>query len=84
MELRMVHLQRNFYGENKGHLEGTLEITTVSGDIKIRLDEQKAERILQIVSQQLVESAKEVAENITREIIEHTPALEHKEEDDVS
>ena len=81
MELRSLYLTRETYGEKKGTLSGNLEVTTISGDIKIRLIGERAEQILAIVTEQLVETAKDVAENITREVIEHAPALEDKSDE---
>lgn len=81
MELRMLHLSRETYGESKGRLKGKLSVTTSYGEIDLKLEDERAEQILQIVADQLVESAKEVAQNITREVLEHqAPALEHRDE----
>ena len=78
MELKSLNLNRYSY-QNDGKLTGTLHVTSNEGsEIKIVLTEDKADKILALISEQLVESAKEIAENLTREIIEHRPALEDK------
>lgn len=81
MQLSGIHLSRSQYGADQGKLSGSLSVTTEYGDIKLVLSEEKAEKILMLVSEQLVESAKEIAENITREIIEHRPLLDAPSED---
>ncbi len=78
MELSGIHLTRSTYGADKGRLSGLLTVTTVGGDIKLILSEERAQAILMLMSDQLVDSAKEIAENITKEIIEHQPILEDK------
>lgn len=82
MKLSSLNLRRSSYGVDQGELAGTLVVTTVSGDIQLRLSQEKCEQILAIVSEQLVDSAKEVAENITKEIVEHRHVLEHKESEE--
>ena len=81
MQLRSIYLSRPGYGEDKDMLQGKFEITTQSGEITIKLDEEKAEQILRLITDQLVESAQEVANNLTKEIIEHKPALEDKSDE---
>lgn len=83
MQLSGINLTRSTFGADKGKLSGTLHITTQSGDIKLILSEEKAQQILILISEQLVESAKELAEDITKEIIEHQPILEDKSGEEV-
>ncbi len=78
MQLRMVHLARNNYGDDKGLLKGSVEVTTLAGEIKLHLDEEKAEKILALIADQLVENTQEIAQSITSSIINHKPALEDK------
>lgn len=80
MELRTIYLSRETYGADKGKLKGNVTVSTLAGEIKLYLSEEKAGRILNICADQLVENAKEVAQNITKEILEHNPnaALGHE------
>jgi hypothetical protein len=71
MELNTLHLTRESWGSDKGKLKGRLSVTTESGEIHLTLTQEKAERILTIVAEQLVDQAKEIAHNLTREILEH-------------
>ena len=80
MELSSLHLRRSGYGIDKGELTGSLVVTTMSGEVNLKLSGKNAEKILAVVADQLVEQAQEVAHNITRDILEHNPnkALEHQ------
>lgn len=60
-------------------LQGKAEFAGPKGEITIPLNEVTSQRIVELVSQQLVDSAREVAQLIAADVYSQVPALEHKE-----
>ena len=60
-------------------LVGSIEFKNDLGSIKLDLSEEMAQKILAIVAEGVVESAKEVASKLTANLlVQGAPALEHR------
>jgi hypothetical protein len=60
-------------------LVGTIEFKNDLGSIKLELSEEMAQKILAVVAEGVVESAKEVATKLTSNLLmQSAPALEHR------
>jgi hypothetical protein len=68
------------FGEDLGQLKGEIKVKGRHGEISFYLDEEKAARIVAVIADQLVEATKEVAENITAEVLTHHTQIEHQQE----
>ena len=78
MLLKSLHMQRPYY-PTTGPLTGTIEFEAEHGKVELRLTEAACEQILRIVAGGMVDAAREVAEELTANIITAaSPMLEHK------
>jgi len=81
MQLERLSMQRKCYGPNEGKLEGTISFKNPDGEIQIMLDDNSCHKILALCAEGLVNSAQQVAQNLTTAIITQTgPLLEHTEQ----
>jgi hypothetical protein len=76
MQLESISIIRNSYGfvyENlqPGETGGKIKLSCKGGDFTVILQPHHVGAILQIVSGALVEHTRAVAQDITREVIEH-------------
>lgn len=81
MELQSINLRRSSYGADKGCLSGTMIISTQDADINMKLSGETANKILILIADDMANEARNVADNITKEIIEYTPVLEDKSDE---
>jgi hypothetical protein len=82
MILKSLVIQRanNWDEKCTGALVGSIKFKNDSGAIELTLSEEMAQRILAIVADGVVESAKEVATKLTAALLVHSaPALEFRE-----
>jgi len=80
MQLERLTMQRKYYGPNDGKLEGTISFKNPDGEIQIILDDNSCHNILALCAEGLVNSAQQVAQNLTAAVITQTgPLLENKE-----
>lgn len=78
MELQDLSLSRHTWETGKP-LRGAIKFGSPIGEVKLTLTEQDCKDILKIVSERLLEQTRQVANNMTTEIIEASgPALEDK------
>lgn len=81
MNLKSLNLSRNDYGfayqgTPPGCIGGTISYDGEGGQVTIRLTRAHVAQILAIVADAMVETTRELANNLTRETIEHaTSAL---------
>lgn len=77
MKLESLNISCHAWDDNK--LYGNIKFSGSSGDIQLILKQEQCQEILQIVAKELVASAKEVARDLTEELVESTGILlEHK------
>lgn len=57
------------YGPDKGKLKGSVEFVGVHGEIKVRLNNDTAGRMLAVVADNLVSAARETAAMMTAQVI---------------
>jgi hypothetical protein len=74
MRLQKIYIRRPWNDEKR--LEGSVEFAGKSGEISLHLTDELSRRVLEVVADELVASSRQVAQDLTREIIEaHAPAL---------
>ena len=61
--------------------EGEIKYSGDHGDVSIHLNHETSLKVLAVVADQLVESSKELAQDLTREIVESQPLLTHGEDE---
>lgn len=77
LQLESLNISRNIYsfmrddGTAPGGISGTIKIKGVSGTVEVRLTPKHIDRILAVVADVAVDNAREVANMLTREVIEH-------------
>lgn len=83
MKLESLIIQRNLYGfehagVQPGGIAGTIKIAGRHGSTEVRLTPQQIDQMLAIVAEAAIENTRELADCLTREVIEHArvvPAL---------
>ena len=78
MQLERLDISRKDYGPNKGLMEGEITFKNPAGRIQLILNDDTCKKILELCAEGLVDSAKEVANHLTAEIITSMPLLENK------
>ncbi len=78
MQLEKIRIERMEYGPNKGRLEGEITFKSPVGRVQTLLNDTLCTKILYVVAENLVETTKQIADNMTAEIITQTPALIQK------
>ncbi len=79
MRLNKISIERRqSYEKNPGQLEGEVEFGSETGVITLRLTPKHVEQIINICADSIVAVSKEVAQELTSEIIEQSnlPQLE--------
>lgn len=76
--IKQVFLTLEDYGPKRGQLTGSVTFTNTRGDIKINLDATKVERLVRVLAEELVETAKETASLMVAQVLEQAsaPAIE--------
>lgn len=72
-----LKIERRTWG--KGELTGTIAFTGKAGRINLRLNDGHINRIFEIVADTMIETAKEAAQELICNIIEHKESLENKQ-----
>ena len=70
MELSRLNITRKLYGANEGKMVGEISFISDGGTIELILSPEACSKILAVCAEDLVEMAKETANNLTAEIIE--------------
>ncbi len=77
----IIQRQNNWDEKCSGALVGSIKFKNDAGSIELILSEEMAQRILTLVADGVVESAKEVATKLTSALlVQSAPALEHRTE----
>ena len=71
MILERLSMSRGYYyGEDAPPLTGEIQFKGKTGTVQIQLNEATSFKILSVVADQLVESSKELAMDLTKEVLE--------------
>ena len=68
--VKSLYLRMSDFGADRGKLEGSIEFTSQHGDIKVRVNNDQAHKIVAIVADELVRAAQETAALMTQQVIE--------------
>ena len=80
MRLSHLSIALNEYGDEKGKYSGKAAFKGQYGGIDIVLSPEVSQAVLKLCADALVQNSKDVASNMTAEVIEHSGALlENKE-----
>lgn len=72
MKLTKLYIHRDDWTyRGSSSLKGTITLEGNFGEISLNLSEQQASEIISVVADSLVENSKNIANSMTREIIEH-------------
>jgi hypothetical protein len=76
MELETIRIQRNpSYHDRPSDYTGKVKYKGDHGEVEINLNAETSRRVLDVVAAQLVETTKELAQNITADTLTAKPAL---------
>jgi hypothetical protein len=64
------------YGADKGKLKGEIEFINQHGEMKVRVNNEQAEKIVAIMAENLVETAKQTAALMTAEVLGQSAGVE--------
>lgn len=67
--IKSIYLTMKDYGPDKGKLTGKIEFINQYGEISIRLGQERAGQIVAILSESLVDTAKQTAALMTSEVL---------------
>jgi hypothetical protein len=70
MQLERLAITRETWGVNKGQFTGAIEFSNQSGKIQLNLNHETGQKLLAVVAECLVDTAKEVATQLTTEVID--------------
>lgn len=73
MILEKLYMARQSYGPNIGKLEGELEFSNPKGKIQLILNDETCNKILGLCAEGMVQSAQQVAKELTAAIISSVP-----------
>ena len=82
MQLESLRIERMAWGKNEGMLEGYIVFKNRNGEVKLFLNDEVSSRLLAIVADGVVESSKQIANDLTTAVITAAPALENKARED--
>lgn len=69
--IKSISLRMKEYGDDKGTLLGEIEFLNQHGEIKVRLNNDQSEKIVAILAEELVATAKQTAMLMTTEVLTH-------------
>jgi len=75
MQLDKIYITRSDYGQNKGRLSGRIGFKGACGNIELTLNESLSQKIVAICADEMVAASKDIAANMTAEIINAAPEL---------
>lgn len=67
--VKNLYLRMEEYGPDKGQLTGTIEFLGKYGEVKVRVNNEQAGRMLTIVAEEIIAAAKQTASMLTAEVI---------------
>lgn len=69
MILKSLTIERVRWGNNEGKLEGSILFVSPSEEVKIALNDEISNKLLAIVADGVVEASREIAQNLTSQIL---------------
>ena len=77
MEFRKLEIEKNTWGT--GELKGSVCFSNEKGRIQLKLKPEHINKIFEVVADTMIETAREAAQELTCNIIEHKASLENKD-----
>ena len=76
--IKQIYLNTEDYGPHKGRLNGTIKFANSRGEIQVNIDPQKIERIVAVLAEELVDTARETARLMVADVLDQArvPAIE--------
>lgn len=76
--IKQIHLDQADWGPNAGKLAGTITFKNQRGEVKVNIDPGRIERIVAVLAEELVETARETASLMVSQVLEQAgqPAIE--------
>ena len=71
MKLETIYLTRTGYGPTPDQITGKVKVSTQSGEIELKLSPEHIRGVLALVADALVAQTRELATEMTTEVIEH-------------
>jgi hypothetical protein len=68
--IKSIYLSMKEYGPDKGKLDGTIEFLNAHGEMKVRINNEQAEKIVAILADNLVKTAQETASLMTAQVLQ--------------
>lgn len=68
--IKQVYLNLEEYGPNRGRLSGSITFCNQLGEVRVNLDPEKIERIVSVLADDLVSTAKETASLMVSQVLE--------------
>lgn len=68
--VKSIYLRMEEYGPQKGQLKGEIEFTNEHGEIKVRVNNEQANKIVALMAENLVSTAQQTAALMTAEVLE--------------
>jgi hypothetical protein len=75
MEFQSLVIEKERFGPSRGNLKGSIIFSGDDARINLKLNQSHIDKIFQIVADTMIEVAKEAAQELTVNIIEHKDAL---------
>lgn len=76
MILEKLDIERQAYGADKGKFKGSIRFANEKSRIEMALTHDVSERLLRVVGESLVDSAKELATELSADCIEALPLVD--------
>jgi DICT domain-containing protein len=70
MKLERLSISRSGWGKDMGKLTGEIEFDNQHAKVTVKLSEDKANKILAIIAEQIVENAREVSALLVQEVLD--------------
>lgn len=76
--IKQIYLSTEEYGPSKGRLSGTIKFANSRGEIQVKIDPAKVERIVAVLAEELVDTARETARLMVSDVLDQArvPAIE--------
>lgn len=76
MTLKGLRIDRRMYGEDEGTYHGSVTIMSQAGQVDLVIGPEQAHLILMVCADALVDTAKQIASELTAQCVEIQPRLE--------
>lgn len=74
--VKTLYLNMVDYGPDKGKLAGKIEFINQHGEITVRINNEQAEKIVAVLAENLVATAKQTATLMTAEVLAQAAGVE--------